>query len=1247
MKNIYSINKKNTFILRICAIGLFVVLSIQLATAQKNLAPTATAAASTCNTGACSTLNNQVINSACTQEMWITTTTPPSTTPNVEWFDFTWTSPQSINSVTIWHGNTGTRFLAGADVYIWNAITSAYVYSFTFSGLSNTVCVNTVKFPFNVTTLKLRFTKFQASGSQLSNMNFREIEIWQGSTKLNDVGISALQVPLCAPTLVATYTNFGTNTVDSAKINWSVNGTLQNQMRYNTPTTLGNSANVTLTPTFNFIDGNNYTVKTWTSLPNNKTDSVATNDTSKITFQYQGPAGTPGVKDVIKCGPGQAPLVATPVNKGDSILWYNAATGGSVIAKGKNTLSPPLVLGSNTFYAQAFKMSSPIKLANGMTGPTYCTAAYLTSYVGSMMDFVPKGDIVVDSLGVDFYQLIANTTYSVYYKTNTYVGFEANSTAWTPLIINGKANVQAVGTKNRGYLKIPSTSLAKGVTYGFYITTVPITGNDLFATSGTSTWSDANLSVSGGKYIYGAGLFGTQIANWYIDLEVYYKTQSCPSSRVPVLVTVKPSPKGAAFVKSTPFQSTMPNTIGSKGNPDIVAKGDQLTYEITPPTGYNNSDYGVTWIMSGFTLKTQSGRVLSTSYYSPSTPTPSGSANAKVTFTADAAIVDSNIIMTVAIFDLGPHYCDSLLTRNIRIAPRPVADFSFIQPVCDGDNVIFTNKTTYSSGNATHKWDFNTGNPADTSIAADVVFTFPTYGTYNVSLVSTSVPYGYKDTKTYTVVVSEIPKIGFKVFNACLGDSVKFINSTTISSGTIDYKWDLGNGAFSTKVNPSVKYTVAGGYKVTLTATYNGCKSVMTKNAQQFARPVAKYSAPSVLCDKSEILFTNGSTIPLGNMGYVWYFGDGIISGETNPYHSFSSTGTKTVKMKAISEFGCADSVTKTLNLAEAPLANFSATSLCNLTPTQFNFTGTKPSGALTTFAWNFAGEGTTTVENPSKLFSLTGKKLITLTLTSNNGCSDITSKEIDIKLQSKADFSTLDVCEGNDAVFTNKSTVAAGNLLYNWKFGDGKNSISQSPRHLYPTGISQTYNVTLVAIVPGGCSDSINKPISVNAKPNSDFTFKPSGRLVSFAASQTSNTSYQWNFSDGGSSSAPVTQYHYQNYPSGKYTVCLSVVNAAGCISQTCKEVSISGGINELSKASGIDVYPNPNGGNFTVTVENPKSDISIAVYNLLGDVIKVIETNPLKSTYSVDLNVANGIYIVKVTNGGLTSSQKITINK
>jgi len=1211
--------------------------------AQKNLAPAATAAASTCNTGPCSSFNDLNYLTSCTQQVWITTATPPNGT---EWFDFTWTTPQTIKSITIWHGNTGTRFLAGATVQIWNAATSAYVNSFNFSGLNNANCVNTVNFPITVTTLKLRFTRFIASGSQLSNMNFREIEIWQGATKPNDAGISFLTTPLCSPTIVSTFTNFGVNTLDSAKINWSVNGSMQAQMRYNTVTGTGVSNNVTLTPDFNFVDGDNYTVKAWTTAPNAKTDSIATNDTTTITFKYQGPAGTPGVSDNVKCGPGRAPLVAKPVNQSDSIYWFNASTGNNVIAKGKNTLSPPLVLGANTFYAQAFKMSAPQKIGNGLAGTTYYGTA---GFSGGMFDVTPKNDLVIDSFTTRLFTFTTGQTFNVYYKTGTFAGSENNAAAWTPLAIGVTSRVVSVGGKNLAYITIPELALSKGIVYGFYITTTNTITNYVFMTFSTGmTVTDNEMTVFANRMVYGTSLFTTIGLNYVMDLEINYRKQSCASARVPMVVTVKPSPAGAAFIKGTPFQTTKPLTLGTKGNPDIVAKGDVLTYEITPPTGYINSGYGSTWIMSNLTFRTQSGRVLPSFYYSPSNPAPSGSNNAKITFTADANIVDSTIIMTLSLQDLGPWFCDSSLTRHIFVAPRPVADFKFQQPVCDGDNVIFNNLSTLSSGNILHKWDFGTGNPADTATTGDVVFTFPKSGIYNVKLIITSAPYGYTDTKILPVVVTEIPQIGFKVFNACLGDSVSFVNATTISKGTITYKWDFGNGRSSTKVNAKQKYITAGSYKVTLTATSNGCSQTITKNAWEFARPVAKFNAPSVLCDKTDITFSNASTISMGNMGYRWDFSDGGTSTATNPMHSFATAGAHFVKMKVISEFGCADSITKNISLAESPFADFRTGPVCNLSNTNFIFIGSKPGGTImTAFNWDFGVDGTTTVENPSKLLSIVGKKTVTLTLTSNNGCKDVSLKEINVKLQSKANFDVTDVCDGENAVFTNSSNVSSGNLNYVWKFGDGKNSSAQSPRHLYPSGTSGTYNVTLVAIVQGGCSDSITKAVSVNSTPSSAFTYTTSGRIVNLKATQPGNTTYHWNVSDGGTATQANTQYHFLNYPSGNYSICLSVYNAAGCFSQSCQAVAITGGIDKLSKQTGINIYPNPNKGNFTIDVQEPKKDIAISIYNVLGEHIQTLSANPLISQYVVDLDVANGVYLIQVTNGGLKSTHKININK
>lgn len=1059
----------------------------------------------------------------------------------------------------------------------------------------------------------------------------------------NDAGISSLTTPLCAPTLSGIYSNSGVNTIDSVKINWSVNGTLQTQMRYTKPLASAQNVNITFTPDYNFVDGDYYTVKAWTSLPNNKQDTLNKNDTTQIYFQYMGPSGTPTVNNVLKCGPGQAPLNATTLYKTDSVIWFDAATAGNIVARGKNTLSPPLVLGTNSFWAQAFKISAPQKITNGMGGTSYYSAS---NFAGGMFDIVPKNDVVVDSFSVHLVNYNIGQTFNIYMKSGSYSGYETNSGAWTMIASGVTARVIAVGTKTVAYVPVSQLALNKGNTYGFYVTTTG-TSNSVYMTSGSFSISDNEMTVSSNRVVYGTSLFSSY-GTYYMGLEVHYRKFSCPSSRVECIVTVKPSPHGATFKKGTLFQSTMPMTNGTKGNPDIVAKGDKLSYEITPPTGYNNTDYATTWILKNLTLRTPKGTIISSAFYTPSTPSPTGSTNASITFTPDASLTDSTIIMTISVNDLGPYYCDSTLTRYIFVAPKPVADFKFPQPICDGDNVIFTNTSTVSSGNILSRWSFGTGNPADTSNNTDAVFTYPTHGVYMVKLVTTTSPYGYKDSINYSVDITEIPKIGFKVYNACLGDSVSFVNSTTISKGKIDYKWNFGNGTSSTKVNPKQKYPNPGSYKVTLTATSNGCSQVLSKNAWEFARPVAKFTVPATLCDKTDLQFNNNSTIASGNMGYNWTFSDGGKSTLTNAVHSFAISGTKTVKLKTVSEFGCADSITKTIYLNESPLADFIFGPVCNQSNTDFNFTGTKPaSPTITVFNWDFGGFGTTTVENPKKLFSVIGKKIITLTLSSNNGCSDMISKEINVKLQSKADFTTADVCQGQFAVFTNNSTVSSGNLLYNWKFGDGKTSNIQSPRHVYTDAVSKTYNVTLTAIVPGGCSDSITKPVSVNTNPDASFTYNQSGRLVYFKANQAGGSAYHWDFGDGGSAENSSAQYHYLNYPSGKYLACLTVENSADCFDQTCQMITITGSVTNISKQSGISIYPNPNNGNFNIKIENPKEDISIKIYDILGNLVKIIDTDNLITSYNISLNTNNGVYLVKITNNGNTYTQKITLNK
>jgi hypothetical protein len=76
---------------------LFLLFNLSILNAQVNIAPQGTPSASTCNTGPCTTLNDLNLGTCGTQQMWITTTTPPNTNPGSEWLQFDFSSPRAID----------------------------------------------------------------------------------------------------------------------------------------------------------------------------------------------------------------------------------------------------------------------------------------------------------------------------------------------------------------------------------------------------------------------------------------------------------------------------------------------------------------------------------------------------------------------------------------------------------------------------------------------------------------------------------------------------------------------------------------------------------------------------------------------------------------------------------------------------------------------------------------------------------------------------------------------------------------------------------------------------------------------------------------------------------------------------------------------------------------------------------------------------------------------------------------------
>jgi hypothetical protein len=402
---------------------------------------------------------------------------------------------------------------------------------------------------------------------------------------------------------------------------------------------------------------------------------------------------------------------------------------------------------------------------------------------------------------------------------------------------------------------------------------------------------------------------------------------------------------------------------------------------------------------------------------------------------------------------------------------------------------------------------------------------------------------------------------------------------------------------------------------------------------------------------KSLKLFSTGKGGNGSGYKFNWYLDKILISNlDTLNFKSvdFFPNANATKTLKLVITDNCtsgSDSISKKLNIISGPLSDFIWGNPCNKTKIPFTFTGKPAASPLTTnYSWQFPDGDSSTTQNPFKLLSNVGKNKVTLIVLSSNGCKDYITKEIDIKLESVANFNADDVCEDSAVNFIN--TTKDG-TIFTWYFGDGKTSNIGSPKHKYNIGgVSKTFNVSLLANTTSGCPDTIIKAVTINANPKSDFNFTTSGNQVFFNAIELSASNYSWTFGDGGNTntSNTKTSYTYSKFPSGKYTACLKVSNIAGCISESCKEITITGASAHLRTKTEFKIYPNPSKGCFSIEIPYSIDLLSIELLDIRGQVVYKLTSD--QTIVNLNLNLPSGVYFLRLKDGTSVLNNKIVIS-
>lgn len=137
----------------------------------------------------------------------------------------------------------------------------------------------------------------------------------------------------------------------------------------------------------------------------------------------------------------------------------------------------------------------------------------------------------------------------------------------------------------------------------------------------------------------------------------------------------------------------------------------------------------------------------------------------------------------------------------------------------------------------------------------------------------------------------------------------------------------------------------------------------------------------------------------------------------------------------------------------------------------------------IKSWQWNFDSSIFSTSKDTTIIYSQFGLKQTSL-IVSNGTCSDTSSAIINLDNAIKANFeSTANVCPGDPAIFTDKSTGSLNNAWL-WTFGNGSTSTAQSPPHqLYPSSsINKDVIAQLVVTNSVGCSDTARNIITVQS---------------------------------------------------------------------------------------------------------------------------------------------------------------------
>jgi len=332
----------------------------------------------------------------------------------------------------------------------------------------------------------------------------------------------------------------------------------------------------------------------------------------------------------------------------------------------------------------------------------------------------------------------------------------------------------------------------------------------------------------------------------------------------------------------------------------------------------------------------------------------------------------------------------------------------------------------------------------------------------------------------------------------------------------------------------------------------------------------ASFSYSDTACTGSSVSFSANTTST--GLKYGWEFGD-PASGNSNTdtfkttSHTFTNSGTYSVTLIVYNLSGtCRDSVTQKIDVFAKPRVAFKWKSACAGMLTEFlDSTTFDTKDSIVKYDWTLDGSTSSSLQNPSKTYTITGTQNITLAVLTNAGCVDTLTRVLQVFAKPTASVSDTQICQNATVRFTAATQTGAQN--YRWDFGDSTAFTQRVVDHVYQkTG--WMFPTLTVDYTSTSCTVPVDS-ILVNPLPDASFdlsqdTLCYSGNelcvtLRSNSGVATRNVIFDDGFVDDFSPfSDTVICHSYIDPKGGSYSITVELTDSNGCSSTIEKKDAV-----------------------------------------------------------------------------------------